>query len=102
MIPVLGRSPGKWKVYPLQYSGLENSMDYTVAKSDMTERLSLPLFTFITYKRMKSAPHSILICHSHSKIPLDLLDCTDQVAEHIAWQPGNTAKLFLILDPTQT
>ena len=32
----LGRSPGEGKGYPLQYSGLENSMDYTahgVAKS---------------------------------------------------------------------
>ena len=26
-IPGLGRSPGEEKVYPLQYSGLENSMD---------------------------------------------------------------------------
>ena len=26
----LGRSPGKGEGYPLQYSGLENSMDYTV------------------------------------------------------------------------
>jgi len=29
-IPGLGRSPGKEKGYPLQYSGLENSMDCTV------------------------------------------------------------------------
>ena len=29
-IPGLGRSPGVGKGYPLQYSGLENSMDYTV------------------------------------------------------------------------
>ena len=61
-IPGLGRSPGEGKVFSLRYSGLENSMDYTVAKSDMTDSLSLSLFTFITYKRMKSAPHSILIC----------------------------------------
>ena len=27
-IPGLARSPGKGKGYPLQYSGLENSMDY--------------------------------------------------------------------------
>ena len=27
LIPGLGRSPGKGKGYPLQYSGLENSMD---------------------------------------------------------------------------
>ena len=46
-IPVLGRSPGEGNCYPLQYSGLENSMGcmyivYGVAKSqDMTERLSL-------------------------------------------------------------
>ena len=30
LIPGLGRSPGEGKGYPLQYSGLENSMDYVV------------------------------------------------------------------------
>ena len=44
-VPGLGRSPGEGKGYPLQYSGLENSMDsivHGVAKSqDRTERLSL-------------------------------------------------------------
>ena len=29
-IPGLGRSPGEEKGYPLQYSGLENSMDHIV------------------------------------------------------------------------
>ena len=29
-VPGLGRSHGEGKVYPLQYSGLENSMDYIV------------------------------------------------------------------------
>ena len=29
-IPGLGRSPGEGKGYPLQYSGLENSMDYNI------------------------------------------------------------------------
>ena len=36
LIPELGRSPGEGKGYPLQYSGLENSMDcrvYGVTKS---------------------------------------------------------------------
>ena len=40
MIPELGRSPGEGKGYPLQYSGLENSMDCTVhgvAELDTTE-----------------------------------------------------------------
>ena len=47
-IPGLRRSPGEVKGYPLQYSGLENSMDYSPRspkESDMTERLSL----FITH-----------------------------------------------------
>jgi len=30
LIPGLGRSPGGGKGYPLQYSGLENSMDYSM------------------------------------------------------------------------
>ena len=29
-IPGLGISPGEWKGYPLQYAGLENSMDCIV------------------------------------------------------------------------
>ena len=38
LIPGLGGSPGEGKGYPLQYSGLENSMDYRGRKeSDMTE-----------------------------------------------------------------
>ena len=43
-IPGLGRSPGEGNCYPLQYSGLENSMDsvvHGVAESDTTELLSL-------------------------------------------------------------
>ena len=40
LIPRLGRSPGAGKGYPIQYSGLENSMDcivHGVAESDTTE-----------------------------------------------------------------
>ena len=47
--PGLGRSPGEGKGDPLQYSGLENSMDcivHGVAKSDTTEQLSLSLYHF--------------------------------------------------------
>ena len=41
-IPGLGRSPGEGNCYPLQYSGLENSMDrivHGVTESDTTEQL---------------------------------------------------------------
>ena len=47
LIPRLGRSPGEGKGYPLQYSGLENSMDcivHGVAKSQ--RRLNDFTFTF--------------------------------------------------------
>ena len=54
LIPGLGRSPGEGKGYPLQYSGLENSMDRTVhggrKKSDTTERLVLS-FKFYNHFR---------------------------------------------------
>ena len=63
-IPELGRSPGEGKGYPLQYSGLENSMDcivHEVAKSHT--RLSdfhfnpswwrLQRFTVFFYSQLK-------------------------------------------------
>ena len=47
-IPGLGKSPGEGNGYPLQYSGLENSMDYIVHGvtkcQDMTEQFSLHFF----------------------------------------------------------
>ena len=54
-IPGLGRSPKEGNGYPLQYSGLENSMDRGawraavpgITESNMTEQLSLFMYTFI-------------------------------------------------------
>ena len=48
-IPGLGRSPGEVKGYPLQYSGLEKSMDYINRPGghkelDTTERFSLSYY----------------------------------------------------------
>ena len=56
-IPGLGRSPGEWKGYPLQYSGLENSMDcivHGVAKSwrplsDFHNTMKILLLCFMKY-----------------------------------------------------
>ena len=47
LIPGLGRSPGEEIGYPLQYSGLENSMDspWIRKELDMTQRLSLSLYS---------------------------------------------------------
>ena len=52
MIPGSGRAPGEGKGYPLQYSGLENSMDESMGhkESDTTEWLSLsPMLINIRY-----------------------------------------------------
>ena len=51
LIPGLGRSPGEGKGYPLQYSGLENSIDSIVhvfAKS----RTQLSDFHFTVERRV--------------------------------------------------
>ena len=49
LIPGLGRFPGEGKGYPLQYSGLENSMDCIThegrKESDTTKRLSFSRFS---------------------------------------------------------
>ena len=52
LIPGPGRSPGEGKGYPLQYSGLENSMDcvvHGVTKSQT--QLSDFNFHFLSYYR---------------------------------------------------
>ena len=50
LIPGLGRSPGEGKGYPLQYSRLENSMDYTAHVVTMSRTLIQILkFTMNTF-----------------------------------------------------
>ena len=48
-IPGSGRSPGARIGYPLQYSGLENSIDYNHKELDTIERLSLLLLSMNIY-----------------------------------------------------
>ena len=58
-IPGLGRSSGEGKGYPLQYSGLENSMvcvAHGVAESDATERLSSHLQDLSSRLEVKPEP----------------------------------------------
>ena len=57
-IPGLGGSPGEGSGYPLQFSGLENSMacisPWGRKESDRTEQLSLSLLYFLGRKREMS------------------------------------------------
>ena len=60
-IPGLGRSPGEGKSYPLQYSGLENSMDcivHGVAKS----QIRLSHFHFCTYINEYVCMQACILC----------------------------------------
>jgi len=62
----LGRSPGEEKGYPLQYSGLENSMDciiHGVAKLDTI--CYIYLTTLPILQRIKSKP-IIIVCKNLS------------------------------------
>ena len=59
-IPGLGRCPGEGKGYPLQYSGLENSMDFIVhgvAKS--WTRLSNFHLTSLFHPKVRTASYSM-------------------------------------------
>ena len=60
-IPGLGRSAGEERGYPLQYSGLENSMDCIVygapkSRTDMTEWLLLHVTSYILLILLKNNP----------------------------------------------
>ena len=77
LIPGLGRSPGEGKCYPLQYSCLENSMDYGPRghkESDSTERPS-PDFSASSLTYLQSilcieARVNCLVCKWGHIIPL--------------------------------
>ena len=64
-IPGLGKSPGEGKGYPLQYSGLENSMDcivHVVTKSrTRLERLSLSGWLTELRETLNSLNHQCII-----------------------------------------
>ena len=64
LITGLRRSPGEGKGYPLQYSGLENPMDYSPwghKESDTTERLSLSLTVKMVMVIVQSEDRILLI-----------------------------------------
>ena len=65
-VPGLGRSPGEGKGYPLQYSGLEKSMDYN--PWGLKSRIWLSSFHFHSYSFMhhrgqKRCQNKLLIRH---------------------------------------
>ena len=67
-IPGLGRSHGEGKGYPLQYSGLENSMDYTVHEIARSQtRLGNFHFQFLRFKEIDTYSQNILVKTQNTK-----------------------------------
>ena len=86
-IPGMGRSPGEGKGYPLQYSGLENSMDYKVygvAKSQTrlsdfhfhfhTPNIGAPQYTRQMLTSLKGETNSNTIIVGKFSTPLTSMD----------------------------
>ena len=65
LIPGLGRSPGEGKAYPLQYSGLENSMDYIVHRVAKSQTW-LSDFHFSLWKVSWALAFSFLLGNWHA------------------------------------
>ena len=74
-VPGLGRSPGKGKGYPLQYSGLKNSMDYIhgIEQLDTTEKLSLSSLYELNLTQHLFA-HSISLEKPHKTFTMSLVN----------------------------
>ena len=63
LIPGLGRSPGEGKGYPLQYSGLENSMDCIVhgAAKSQTQQSDVHFHFHADIMNMKNSYECLFI-----------------------------------------
>ena len=91
LIPGLGRSPGERKGYPLQYSGLENPMDFTVhgvAESDMPEQFSLmPPFPSLDINPASCCSHPPMLGHlSFQRLQCSLPSKINSVVFHVLIQ----------------
>ena len=101
-VPGLGRSPGEGKGYPLQYSGLENSMgsqrvghDWATFTFSFSQGINIPspcLFIFLFISSMGSwIPVTFLICYMSLSLSILMLKLS-----HL-WSLGATTSWFLYL-----
>ena len=66
--PGLGRCPGEWKDYPLQYSGLENSMDCTELQRVSQDWTTFTLFYWHFFRMLLEYPNYLYnnsFCFGH-------------------------------------
>ena len=101
-VPGLGRSPGEGKGYPLQYSGLENSMgsqrvghDWATFTFSFSQGINVPspcLFIFLFISSMGSwTPVAFMSCYMSLSLFILMLKLS-----HL-WSLGATTSWFLYL-----
>ena len=66
LMPGLGRSPGEWKGYTLQYSGLENSMD-CIIHGVVNSHVQLSNFHFLRKSKIDSVSSRSRLNHEEIK-----------------------------------
>ena len=81
-IPGLGRSPGERKDYPLQYYGLENSMDYSPWDCKVRDDWATFTFTCIWAHR----PSELSLRRSFSIFKCPGVTCLSFLSFYILWE----------------
>ena len=93
-IPGLGRSPGGGKGYPLQYSGLDNSMDYIVQGR---QRVGHDWVTFTSLTvRMVNLRRSAIFRDVQYKLGQQNWGAVSRGAEVSAWGPTAAARVSIL------
>ena len=108
LIPGLGRSPGEGRVYPLQYSGLENFMAYTVngvAKSwtqlCVFNLLISPLSVLLlvwSFQNQNLIISLLKTLHRLPMTPLNLQDPHQDITDPLP--PGTLSSLHIYIIPS--
>ena len=87
LVPGLGRSPGGGKCYPLQYSGLENSMDCTVHGVTKSQKQLCDLYF-----------HSLSLVNNHcSRFSLDKMLLEFKLKTKTYANKGNKCNIIINL-----
>ena len=104
--PGLGRSPGEGKGYPLQHSGLENSMDCSPwgrKESDMTEGLSLSVSILPSLLSTFFTSFLFTVYNGYTKLLsilwtryLSLIKTTEKTGIKSLWTPSPFAEIRIV------
>ena len=102
-IPELGRSPGEGNCYPLQCSGLENSMDrgaWQATVHGVTNTVTKKLF-FCLLPNCKSTP-ALSLSLSNSILPLELLRLLHGQPGEVPRQPSSSISILVFTSAWRT